>query len=214
MTREELQRLKMAWLAARDAGDTQRQLSIFKHSPDSQGELIDFIAAYHASGAAHASDAALADVAEVEEEQSPALDLLTQRALQRAMQQVFAPQMAVKTIVELRKASHLHKVAIAQGLRLSMGMWEKIERGTIQLSSLSQRQLERLASFFQISADQFATLLSNSYPVDPVYRRQTREAARNMQHKVARMPAENFADAIQHSDMPEEDKRFWLEENL
>lgn len=208
MTKEELQQLKMAWLAAREAGDTQQQLSIFKNHPDSQNELIDFIAAYHASGGAQS---VRADVAEMEEEQNPALELLTQRALQRAMQQVFTPQMAVRTIAELRKASHLHKLAVAQGLRLSMGMWEKIERGTIQLNTLSQRQLERLAAFFQVSAEQFATLLGNSYPVDPVYRRQTREAARNMRHK-ATAPAESFADAIKHSDMSEEDKRFWLEE--
>ncbi len=210
MTKEELQQLKMAWLAARDAGDTQQQLSIFKHYPDHQGELIDFIAAYHASGAMQGAQADVAGATEIEE-QSPALELLTQRALQRAMQQVFTPQMAVKTIAELRKATHQHKLAIAQGLRLSMGMWEKIERGTIQLSSLSQRQLERLADFFQISAEQFATLLGNSYPVDPVYRRQTREASRTMQHRTDKTSAENFADAIQHSDMPEEDKRFWLE---
>lgn len=207
MTKEELQQLKMALLAARDAGDTQQQLSIFKNYPDHQGELIDFIAAYHASGAAQADVAGATEI----EEPSPALELLTQRALQRAMQQVFTPQMAVKTIAELRKATHQHKPAIAQGLRLSMSMWEKIERGTIQLSSLSQRQLGRLADFFQISAEQFATLLSNSYSVDPVYRRQTREAARNMRHKTDRTSAENFADAVKHSDMSEEDKRFWLE---
>jgi transcriptional regulator with XRE-family HTH domain len=206
MTKEELQRLKIAWLAARDAGDTQQQLHILQDHPDYQNDLIDFIAAYHASGGAQA------DVAEMAEEQSPALELLAQRALRRAMQQVFPPSLTVKTLAELRKAANLRKTAVASGLRLSMSVWDKLERGAIAASSLSQRQLERLATFFQISAEQFATLLDNSRPLDPVYRRQTRTAARNMQHKSAQAGGENFADAINKSDMTEEDKRFWQEE--
>jgi transcriptional regulator with XRE-family HTH domain len=206
MTKEELQRLKIAWLAARDAGDVQQQLHILQDHPDYQNDLIDFIAAYHASGGAQA------DVAEMVEEQNPALELLAQRALRRAMQQVFPPSLTVKTLAELRKAANLRKTAVAGGLRLSMSVWDKLERGAIAASSLSQRQLERLAAFFQISAEQFATLLDNSQPLDPVYRRQTRMAARNMQHKSAQARGENFADAINKSDMTEEDKRFWQEE--
>jgi transcriptional regulator with XRE-family HTH domain len=206
MTKEELQRLKIAWLAARDAGDAQQQLHILQDHPDYQNDLIDFIAAYHASGGAQA------DVAEIVEEQNPALELLTQRALRRAMQRVFSPSLTVKTLAELRKAANLRKTAVASGLRLSMSVWDKLERGAIAASSLSQRQLERLAAFFQISAEQFATLLDNSRPLDPVYRRQTRTAARNMQHKSAQAGGENFADAINKSDMTEEDKRFWQEE--
>lgn len=206
MTKEELQRLKIAWLAARDAGDVQQQLHILQDHPDYQNDLIDFIAAYHASGGAQA------DVAEMVEEQNPALELLAQRALRRAMQQVFPPSLTVKTLAELRKAANLRKTAVASGLRLSMSVWDKLERGAIAASSLSQRQLERLAAFFQISAEQFATLLDNSQPLDPVYRRQTRMAARNMLHKSAQARGENFADAINKSDMTEEDKRFWQEE--
>jgi transcriptional regulator with XRE-family HTH domain len=200
MNKEELQHLKMAWLAAKEAGDTQEQLNILKGHPEQQSELIDFIVAYHASGGANANE---------QEEQDEVLALLTQRALQVAMQRVFAPQLQARTITELRKMRNLHKVEVARGLRLSMNVWDKLERGAIQLGSLSQRQLERLAQFFQLSVEQFTSLLSNSRPVAPIYRRQTRQGARHMQQASI---IESFADAVMGSDMPEEDKRFWLEE--
>ena len=50
MNRPELQQLKMAWLAARETGDTQTQLNLLRDHPAEQAELIDFIATYHASG--------------------------------------------------------------------------------------------------------------------------------------------------------------------
>ena len=47
MNNDELQHLKMAWLAAEDAGDKERQLALLRDHPDEQESLIDFIAAYH-----------------------------------------------------------------------------------------------------------------------------------------------------------------------
>ena len=44
----ELQHLKMAWLAAKEAGDTQTQMRLLRDHPTEQEALVDFIAAYHA----------------------------------------------------------------------------------------------------------------------------------------------------------------------
>ena len=75
--------------------------------------------------------------------------------------------------------------------------------------SLSQRQVERVAQFFQISVEQFGSLLNNSQPAVSLNRRQTREAARNEQQGPQK---QTFAEAIARSTMSKEDKQFWLEQ--
>ena len=47
MTTNELQQIKMAWLAAEETGDTSLKLALLRDHPDLQNQLIDFIAAYH-----------------------------------------------------------------------------------------------------------------------------------------------------------------------
>jgi transcriptional regulator with XRE-family HTH domain len=205
VTKQELQQLKMAWLAAKEAGDTHTQLALLRDHPAAQRELIDFIAAYSASGAS------APEGTQEPAEPNAALEALAQRAYQKALQRVFAqPQAQPKTLTELRKAQHLLKRDVAQGLRISMIVWDKLEQGAIQVASLSQRQLERLAQFFQVSAEQFASLLENSHQPLAVYRRQTRQAARAM-NRSQQTPRESFADVVKQSDMSEEDQRFWLE---
>jgi transcriptional regulator with XRE-family HTH domain len=197
MNSSELQRLKMAWLAAKEDGDTQIQMRLIRDNPTEQEALIDFIAAYHAIGGAER---------EATESSTPLL-ALTQRACQNALERVFEPQLAVATLSELRKSRHLNKVEVAKALHLGIDVWNKFEEGAIELASLSQRQLQRLAEFFQVSIEQFSTLLGHSQPTFIVNRRQTREAADKEQgpHK------QSFADAINRSTMSKEDKELWLE---
>jgi transcriptional regulator with XRE-family HTH domain len=196
MNTPELQRLKMAWLAAKEAGDTQTQFSLLRDHPGEQAALIDFIAAYHATGGAK-------PVAE----DTPLL-ALTQRAYQKALERVFAPQVAIANLGELRKQRNLSKVDAAKGLRLSVDVWNKFEEGAIELVSLSQRQMERLATFFQVSIDQFSNLLSNSQPAVTLNRRQTGEASRKEQQAPKK---QSLAAAIARSTMSKEDQRFWLD---
>src|SRR5450631_1338174 len=151
MNTPELQRLKMAWLAAKEAGDTSTQFSLLRDYPGEQAALIDFIAAYHATVGI-----------QLEEEQASEVSALTQRAYQRALERVFEPQQRAASLVELCKSRNMSKVDVAQGLRLSVDVWNKFEVGAIEMVSLSQRQLERLARFFQITVEQFATLLNGS----------------------------------------------------
>ena len=204
MNTTDLQRLKMAWLAAKETGDTQAQMSLLRDHPGEQEALIDFIAAYYASGATG-------------EEQDVLLPL-TRRACQTALERVCGTQAALEQVVhtqvafanlaELRQSRNLQKVEVAKGLRLSVDVWHKFEAGAIELASLSQRQLERLATFFQVSVEQFATLLNNSQPALTMNRRQTEQASRRKQWGPQK---QSLADAIARSTMSKEDRRFWLE---
>jgi transcriptional regulator with XRE-family HTH domain len=193
----ELQRLKMEWLAAKEAGDTQTQRRLLLDNPTEKEALIDFIAAYHATSRVDTEDT----------EADTALLALTQRACQSALERVFEPQLAVTTLSELRKSRKLNKVEAAKALHLGIDVWNKFEEGAIELVSLSQRQLQRLADFFQISVEQFGTLLNQSQPGFTVNRRQTREAADKEQGP----RTQSFADAIERSTMSKEDKKLWLE---
>src|SRR5437868_15117985 len=49
MNTSELQQLKMAWIAAKEAGDTNTQVNLLREHPEAQAALIEFIAGYAAS---------------------------------------------------------------------------------------------------------------------------------------------------------------------
>jgi transcriptional regulator with XRE-family HTH domain len=192
----ELKQLKMAWLAAKEAGDTQEQLRLLSDYPSQQDDLIDFIAAYHAAGG------------DEDGEQDVALLPLTERASQRALDRLFEAPTEFSSLTELRKSQSLSKSQVARGLRLGIDVWDKFENGAIELVSLSQKQLERLSQFFHISIEQFGTLLGNSQPAMTLNRRQTQEAARNAQQGPQK---QSFEQAIARSTMSNEDQKFWLE---
>ncbi len=196
----ELQQLKMAWIAAKEAGDTQTQVTLLRDHPEAQAALIDFIAAYRATD--------MADVATLETMQ-PALLPLVQRAQQTALERVFTAQLQAATLQELRTQRGLTMVAAAKGLQLGVDVWKKVESGAIELVSLSEKQLERFARFFQVNVEQFGTLLSNSSPTIALNRRQTSAAARSEQQSPRK---QSFAEAIQNSTMSKVEKRSWLEE--
>ena len=208
---QELQRLKMAWLAAEESGNKQEQIALIRNlstHPEVQAELVDFIAAYYATSSY---------------EDEPLLTP-TQRAnataLERVMgattTQVSTASPSIATLSELRKARNLTKQAAARGLRLSADVWEQFERGAIELASLSQRQLERLAGFFQVSSEQFGSLLTDSSPSFVLNRRQTRQGVRKAAQEEANDDGDkggkkqSFKRVISRSTMSEEDKQFWL----
>ena len=200
MNTSDLQHLKMAWIAAKEAGDTTTQVQLLRDHPDEQDALIDFIAAYHAMGGG-----------EVINETVPLLPS-TQRALQTALMRVFEAetetQLAFNTLSELRQSQRLKKADVARGLRLSLDVWNKFENGAIELASLSRRQVERLAQFFHVSVEQFGTLLNGSQPATTLNFRQTRQAAEKRQGPLK----QTFGDAVARSTMSGEDKAFWQEE--
>jgi transcriptional regulator with XRE-family HTH domain len=199
MDTSELQGLKMAWLAAGEAGDAATQVQLLRDHPDEQDALIDFIAGYHAMGGGETID-----------ETTPLLTG-TQQALQTALNRVFEAetqsQMAFANLSELRQSQHLKKADVARSLRLSLDVWNKFENGAIELASLSKRQVERLAQFFHVSIEQFGTLLNSSQPATTLNYRQTSEAAK----KQPGPQKQTFEDAIARSTMSVKDKGFWLE---
>ena len=199
MNKNELQQLKMAWLAAEEAGDTSTKLALLRDHPDLQDALIDFAAAYHITGPAGAE---------------PEILPLTRRAMQSALKRIFAPQpvaepVAAASLRELRSRRGLSLAEAARGLRLGIDVWKKFEDGLIEMTSLGEHQLARLATFFQVTGEQFGTLLNASQPAFTLNRRQTAEAARKNQQGTSKQP---FSDALEKSTMSPEDKALWLEQ--
>jgi transcriptional regulator with XRE-family HTH domain len=190
----DLQHIKMAWLAAEDSGDRAAQIALLRDYPDAQDELTDFIAAYH--------------MTETAPSESGALLPLTERAVQTAMQKVFGSPLATADLRSLRARKGLSLTQAARGLRLGADVWKKFEDGVIDLLSLSERQLGRLAQFFQISAEEFGKLLLNSSPVPTLNRRQTAQAAHESQQQPA--SKQSFAEAIEKSSMAKTEKKEWL----
>ncbi len=196
MNTSELQQLKMAWIAAKEAGDTKTQVSLLQDHPEAQAALIEFIAAYAATEVTGANM------------QETTLLPLTLRASRTALERVFDRHVAAANIQELRTQRGLSMVSAARGLRLSVDVWKKFEAGAIELVSLSERQLERMAKFFQVTAEQFGSMLNNSQPALTLNRRQTGNAARSEQQSPKK---QTFAEAVEKSTMSKEEKRFWLE---
>lgn len=199
MNRLELQQLKMAWIAAREAGNTQAQIQLLRDHPEAQEALSDFIVACAATSRADTAEGAAAT------ELLP----LTQRAMQTALGRVFENQLVASNITELRTRRGMSLVSTARGLRLGADVWKKFEQGAIELVSLSERQLERLASFFDVSAEQFSLILNNSQPQMTINRRQISTAARSEQQGPKK---QTFAEALEKSAMSKEEKKLWLEQ--
>jgi transcriptional regulator with XRE-family HTH domain len=195
MDNNELQHIKMTWVAADEAGDKQRQLALLRDHPEAQEALIDFIAAYH-----------ITEPGEPDTQQIPLLPL-TQRAYATALERVFGPSLMPADLLQLRVQKGLSLAEAARGLHLGIDVWKKFEDGVIELVSLSERQLARLANFFQISAEQFGNMLNSSQPVLTINRRQTAQAARSTP---VRRKKQSFAEAIEKSTMSEEEKQGWL----
>jgi transcriptional regulator with XRE-family HTH domain len=199
MNRLELQQLKMAWIAARETGNTQAQIQLLRDHPDAQEVLSDFIVAYAATS--------LTDKAE--EATTTELLPLTQRAMQTALGRVFENQPLAPNLAELRTRRGMSLISAARGLRLGADVWKKFEQGAIDLVSLSERQLERLASFFDVSIEQFGLILNNSQPQMTINRRQISTAARSEQQSPKK---QTFAEALEKSNMSKEEKKMWLEQ--
>src|SRR5690242_4788016 len=119
MNTPELQRLKIEWLAAREAGNAEAQRRLLLDHPGEQAALIDFIAGFYATE-------------EIALEENATILPLTQRATQKAMERFFAAQAEAKSLAELRRIRQMSKVEVAKGLRLSVDVWNKFENGAIE----------------------------------------------------------------------------------
>ena len=196
MNNNELQRIKMAWLAAEEVGDKQIQLALLLDHPEAQEALIDFIAAYR-----------ITDPVEADAQQAALLPL-TQRAYATALERVLGPSLLPADLRQLRVQNGLSLAEAARRLHMGVDVWKKFEEGLIELVSLSERQLERLAHFFQVSTEQFGNMANNSHPVFTINRRQTAQAARSTPNRPKK---QSFTEAIEKSSMSKEEKQEWLD---
>jgi hypothetical protein len=196
MNTNKLQAIKMAWLAAEERGDTPAKLALLSDHPDLQDELIEFVAAYHITSPAGSE---------------PELLSMTKRAMQTALTRVLNPQtleVPAPNLRTLRSQKGVTLVVAARGLRLSIDVWKKFEDGLIELNSLGERQLARLASYFQVTSEQFGAMLNQSTPAHTLNRRQTARAAE--QEHTAR---QSFAEALTRSTMSSAEKQLWQEKS-
>ena len=168
---------------------------VVRDHPNAQEPLIDFIAAYHITEPVN------------ENVQQVEILPLTQRAFASTLERVFRHSMVQGGLRQMREQMGLSLVETARGLRLGNDVWKKFEDGVIELVSLSERQLERLANFFHVGAEQFGSMLNNSQPVPTIDRRQTAQAARNTP---GQQKKQSFAEAIKKSSMSREEKKEWL----
>src|SRR6516164_4210289 len=108
MKNNELQHLKIAWLAAEETGDKQTQLDLLRDHPGAQEALIDFIAAFR--------------ITEPGESNAQADDPLplTQRAYATALERVFGPETATADLRQLRVQKGLSLAEAARGLHLGI----------------------------------------------------------------------------------------------
>lgn len=196
MNNNDLQRIKMAWLAAEEVGDKQIQLALLRDHPEAQEALIDFIAAYRITNLVE------------EDAQEAALLPLTQRAYTAALDRVFGPSLLPADLRQLRVQKGLSLAEAARRLHLGVDVWKKFEDGLIEAVSLGERQLERLAHFFQVSTEQFGNMMNNSHPVFTLNRRQTAQAARSTTNRPKK---QSFSEAIEKSSMSKEEKQEWLD---
>src|SRR5437764_6589601 len=132
----ELQRLKIAWVTAKEKDDIETQVTLLRDHPEVQAALIDFIAAYHAT-----------TMDETDTTENSLLPL-TQRASQAALERVFDRQAVAADLQQLRAQRGLTMVSAARGLRLSVDVWKKFESGASELVSLSELHVDGLPLFF------------------------------------------------------------------
>jgi hypothetical protein len=193
----DIRQLKMTWLAATEAGDTHTMVALLRDHPQAQNALVDFILASSIACGANEEEGLLEE----------AILPLTLRACQAAINRVFGETLAVQSLRELRIHRGHSLVLAARGLQLGVDVWKKFEDGLIDYSSIGKLQLERLARFFQISAEQFENLLANSRPTLSLNRRQTLPASLQSQQSPKK---QSLAEAIHRSTMSAEERRAWL----
>src|SRR5260370_39877092 len=117
MNNNELQRIKMAWLAAEEVGDKQIQLALLLDHPEAQEALIDFIATYR-----------FTDPVEADAQQAALLPL-TQRACATALARVLGPSLLPADLRQLPVQKGLSLAAAARRLNMGVGEWIHVEEG-------------------------------------------------------------------------------------
>src|SRR5260370_17436977 len=124
MNNNELQRIKMAWLAAEEVGDKQIQLALLLDNPEAQEALIDFIATYR-----------FTDPVEADAQQAALLPL-TQRAYATALERVLGPSFLPADLRQLRVQKGLSLAEAATRLHMRVDVSQTLVHRFIDLLHL------------------------------------------------------------------------------
>ncbi len=204
----ELTRLKMELVAARERGEARALPQMLASHPKYAGELAEFSAALLATS--------IDDPAAI----TPESEQIAARARSRAFASVFgtavapapvaavAPARAV-SLKALRQARGLSMPEAARKLGLGLDVLSSLEAGRIAARTIPDRLVRALGEMLDAATEQMQALLQGQATVRPAFQR-----SRSGETKHGQTPQEmDFAEAVRLSvEMTPEQKAQWLEE--
>lgn len=205
----ELTRLKMELVAARERGEARALPRLLASHPQYVSELTQFSAALLATN--------IDDAAAI----TPDSEQVAARARSRAFAAVFgapvvasaaatavAPARAV-SLKALRQARGLSMPEAARKLGLGLDVLSSLESGRIAARTIPDRLVRALGELLDAATEQMQTLLQGQATLRPAFQRSRTGATRQGQ-----APQEmDFAEAVRLSvEMTPEEKAQWLEE--
>jgi len=207
----ELTRLKMELVSAREHGETRALSRLMASHPQYASELTDF------------SMALLATNIDKAEAITPESAQIAERARSRAFATVFgapvaataavaAPARAISAVSlkALRQARGLSMPEAARKLGLGLDVLSSLESGRIAARSIPDRLVRSLGEMLDAAAEQMQALLQGQASVRPAFQRSRTGATRQNRQAQQEM---DFAEAVRLSvEMTPEEKAQWLEE--
>jgi transcriptional regulator with XRE-family HTH domain len=205
----ELTRLKMELVAARERGEKRALLRLLASHPQYAAELMQFSAALLATS--------IDDPAAI----TPESEQIAARARSRAFAAVFgapvvapaaatavAPARAV-SLKALRQARGLSMPEAARKLGLGLDVLSSLESGRIAARSIPDRLVRTLGELLDAATEQMQALLQGQAALRPAFQRSRTGATRQGQAQQEM----DFAEAVRLSvEMTPEQKAQWLEE--
>ena len=209
----ELTRLKMELVAARERGEQRALSRLLASHPQYAGELTQFSAALLATS--------VDDAAAI----TPESEQLAARARTRAFAAVFgapatasvaapaaaatvAPARAV-SLKALRQARGLSMPEAARKLGLGLDVLSSLESGRIAARTIPDRLVRALGELLDAATEQMQALLQGQAALRPAFQRSRTGATKQGQAQ----PEMDFAEAVRLSvEMTPEQKAQWLEE--
>lgn len=208
---KEVMRAKMELVAARERGERDTLVRLLTTHSVHAAELSDFSAALVAtSGYEH-------------EELTPETERIAQRALARALANVFPAQAPAKpaaaavavaqgaaaSLKALRRARGLSQMDLARRLGLGPDVLSNLEAGLIRAASIPERFIHALGSALDATVDQVNRAIQLQAMALPALLRSSEGATKD----AGEQPQQDFLDAVRISpDMTVEQKARWLDD--
>ncbi len=208
---KELMRAKMELVAARERGERDTLVRLLTAHSVHAAELSDFSAALVATSGYE------------REELTPETERIAQRALARALANVFPAQAPTKpaaaavavaqgaaaSLKVLRRARGLSQMDLARRLGLGPDVLSNLEAGLIRAASIPERFIHALGSALDATVDQVNRAIQLQAMALPALLRSSEGASKD----AGEQPQQDFLDAVRFSpDMTTEQKARWLDD--